>query len=141
MPLLPPRRIAHAQELLDADTADPAELRESLQHVEQVNRFLGGESSLLRHLRPHLRNGARFLDVGTGNAAVPRRIAAEAQRLGVTVEIVGIDTNPAMIAIARASTPDTPAISFSAGGCTRTAVRRPRFRCCLHDLDAAPPRR
>ena len=112
MPLLPPRRIAHAQELLDADTADPAELRESLQHVEQVNRFLGGESSLLRHLRPHLRHGARFLDVGTGNAAIPRRIAAEARRLGVTVEIIGIDTNPAMIAIARASTPDTPAISF-----------------------------
>lgn len=112
MPLLPPRRIAHAQELLDADTADSAELRESLQHVEQVNRFLGGESSLLRHLRRHLRNGARFLDVGTGNAAIPRRIAAEARRVGVTVEIVGIDTNPAMIAIARASTPDTPAISF-----------------------------
>jgi len=101
MPLLPPRRIAHAQELLDADTVNARELRESLKHVEQVNRWLGGESSLLRHLRPHLRAGARILDVGTGNAAIPRRIAAEARGRRMPVEIVAIDANAAMLDIAR----------------------------------------
>jgi len=107
MPLLPPRRIAHAQELLDADTIDSDELRSSLEHVEQVNRCLGGERSLLRHIRPHLRTGARIVDIGTGNAAIPRRIATEASRLGASVEIVAVDSNPAMLAIARSRTRDT----------------------------------
>lgn len=112
MPLLRPRRIAHAQELLDADTTGSAELRASLHHVEQVNRFLGGEASLLRHLRPHLRDHARILDVGTGNAAIPRRIATEAAKLGVNLDVVAIDANPAMLEIARSQTGDADGITL-----------------------------
>lgn len=112
MPILPPRRIAHAQELLDVETTDSKELNASLRHVAQVNRFFGGEHSLLQRIRPHYADGLRVLDIGTGNGAIPCRIAADAVRHEVDIEITAIDSNAAMLDIARATTRAYPCITL-----------------------------
>ncbi len=66
-------RLEDAPELLDEPAHDLDELRRSLAHVADVNRYLGGNRALRAQLRSLLpANGrATIVDVGTGDAAVP----------------------------------------------------------------------
>ena len=97
-----PRR-AHAEELLDAPSHDMAELDESLGHVASVNRWLGGVASITRYLKPLLaqRSHVRLLDVATGSADIPLRIAQWARQHDYRVEIVATDIHPQMLELAR----------------------------------------
>jgi SAM-dependent methyltransferase len=96
----PPRSLE--PEILDAPVRDAAELRESLRHVAQVNRWLGGLRALRRHLDPLMRDGrrVRLLDVGIGNGETQREIAAWARRRGCRLRWVGVDLSAQMVALA-----------------------------------------
>lgn len=99
MTLLGPRR--HDDELLDARGQEPGELGRSLRHVSAVNRWLGGDRSVRRHLLPLLRDGRaplRVLDVGVGDGGLLRRLAKDA---GPSVGFVGVDIHPDIPRIAR----------------------------------------
>jgi SAM-dependent methyltransferase len=91
-------------EILDAPVGDVVELRDSLRHVAQVNRWLGGSRALRRHLGPLLRRGhrVRLLDVGTGNGETQREIAAWARRRGCHLRWVGVDLSAQMVVLANA---------------------------------------
>lgn len=99
MPLLGPRR--DEPELMDRPLHAPAELGRSLEHVAAVNRWLGGDRSLRRHLAPLRGQDVRVLDVGTGNAAVLRRILRWGARGGGRWSGVGVDVHPQVLALAR----------------------------------------
>jgi SAM-dependent methyltransferase len=95
------RRRSLDPELIDAPGLVPAELALALEHVASVNRWLGGERSVRRHLA-HLRSSAiRLLDVGTGNGAMVRRLVEWARRGGGRWRCVGVDLHPEVLAIAR----------------------------------------
>jgi SAM-dependent methyltransferase len=89
-------------EILDAPVDDPRELGRSLQHVAQVNRWLGGTRALRRHLSPVLRrNGmVRILDVGTGNGETLNEVAAWMRRRRSDVRCVGVDLSAQMLSFA-----------------------------------------
>lgn len=95
-------RAENAPELLDEPVHDRHELEQSLDHVAAVNRWLGGVRALLLHLEPLLTDGARLLDVGTGSADLPRRIAQAARRQQLEVRITAADLHPQMREIAAA---------------------------------------
>lgn len=99
MSALGPRRLD--PERLDAPDLPTAELDASLRQVAAVNRWLGGERSLRRHLAPLRARPLRVLDVGTGNGAVARRLAAWAARAGGRWRVVGVDVHPQVLAAAR----------------------------------------
>jgi ubiquinone/menaquinone biosynthesis C-methylase UbiE len=107
-------RAEHAPELLDAEHHDPAELGQSLGHVAAVNKWLGGARALLIHVTPLLRadRTTRILDIGTGSADLPRRIADWARTHGRSVEIVATDLHPQMRAIAAAACAAYPEITI-----------------------------
>jgi 2-polyprenyl-3-methyl-5-hydroxy-6-metoxy-1,4-benzoquinol methylase len=90
-------------ELLDAPRHDPAELAHSLGQVAQVNRWLGGNRALRRHLAPWLRTipRARILDVGTGNGVTLREVTAWAGDRGRTWTGVGVDIGRQTAELAR----------------------------------------
>lgn len=96
------KRLERAAELLDAPEHDRAVLEASLEHVAQVNRWLGGTRALLHHLTPRIaeRGLTRILDIGTGSADLPRSIIDWARRNQRNVEIVASDLHPQMRAIA-----------------------------------------
>jgi SAM-dependent methyltransferase len=99
--LLGPRR--NELERIDAPALAPSELASALAHVAAVNRWLGGERSVRRHLSPLRGEDLRVLDVGTGNGAVARRLSAWAARRGGRWRTVGLDLHPQVIALARAA--------------------------------------
>ena len=107
-------RAEHAPELLDEERHDPAELAQSLGHVAQVNRWLGGVRALLLHVTPllHTHRTTRILDIGTGSADLPRRIADWARAHDRKVEIIASDLHPQMREIAAAECSAYPEITI-----------------------------
>lgn len=103
-------RAEFAPELLDEEQHDPRELTQSLDHVAAVNRWLGGVRSLLLHVTRFLESDARVLDVGTGSADLPRRIAKWCRKHHRRVTITATDLHPQMLAIAAAKCVDYPEI-------------------------------
>lgn len=102
MSLLAPPIRRHDDELLDDPAAaDPRELERSLAHVEAVDRWLGGERALRRHLRdlPPGR-GVHVLDVGTGDGQVLRRTCAWLDRRNGLARGVGVDLHGPMLTVA-----------------------------------------
>jgi ubiquinone/menaquinone biosynthesis C-methylase UbiE len=109
-------RLRNAPELLDDESHDPRVLEQSLEHVAQVNRFLGGHSAARAAVRPLLRYSAtlRILDIGTGSADIPRALVRDARAAGTAVEIIATDIHPQMRAVAAACTVEYPEIRIEA---------------------------
>ena len=108
--MTPPRRITQAQELLDQPHDDLDRLAQSLRHVDQVNRWLGGDRSLIATLRDRPDSPLQLLDVGTGAAALPRRLVHWARRAGIPISIRATDLHPQTLELARRACRDYPEI-------------------------------
>jgi SAM-dependent methyltransferase len=104
--LVPPR--SSRLELLDERSADPADLRATLDDLARTNRWLGGRRALLGALEPLLLTSERpleVLDVGTGGADLPRALAERARRVRREVLVTAIDREPLVAALAAGHTP------------------------------------
>jgi len=111
----PPRNLR--AELLDLDEAPYEEVRESLEDVRRVNRYLSGYRVLLYHagkfLRAHRQSRpVTILDVATGSADQPVALAKLARKLRVSVRILAIDINFKMLKFAREMTAGFPEIDL-----------------------------
>jgi len=102
--LVPPRY--EGEELIDRPGLSSAEIAEALRDIQWVNRRLGGWSAVRRYL-PRLLGSVppgrplRVLDLGTGSADLPRRIAAFCAEAGRPVLVVGVDLSPEVLEFAR----------------------------------------
>ena len=102
--LFPPRNLR--DELLDLDKAPYEEVRDSLNDVATVNRYLSGYRVLLHHAGKFLKEhqlGRPFtvLDAATGSADQPVALVKLARRLGVPIQITAIDINSKMLKMAK----------------------------------------
>ena len=91
-----------------------AELAQSLGHVASVNRWLGGVSAVTRYVKPLIeeRGSVHLLDVATGSADIPLRIARWARQHGHRVRITASDVHPQMLELARQRCRAYPEISI-----------------------------
>jgi len=104
-------RVTQAEERLDQPQSDVRLLEQSLRHVAQVNRWLGGDRSVLRVLRQSdPRQPLALLDIGTGSAALPRRIVHWARRSQRAITVRATDVHPQTLALARQACRDYPEI-------------------------------
>lgn len=102
-----------ALELMDDPAIQGPELERTLAEIERINRALGGYPPSLHGIDALLSPGTRrftLLDVGTGGADFPMRIADWAKARGVEVEIVGIDLTETTVAFASRRTRAYPNI-------------------------------
>ena len=106
-------RLEHAEELLDEERHDMAELEQSLGHVASVNRWLGGVRAIIKHLDAWLQPGrnVNILDVATGSADIPLAIAKRARSRHANATIVATDVHPQMVELARKRCRHYPEIS------------------------------
>ncbi|HEX4793503.1 MAG TPA: methyltransferase domain-containing protein [Humisphaera sp.] len=86
----------HQPEMLDAPDADPRSLLKSLSYIRIMNRLLGYDRLIVRHLERFSSRWTpgqtiRILDVGTGSADIPLKVLKWAERRGFEVRIVAID--------------------------------------------------
>jgi SAM-dependent methyltransferase len=121
-------------ELIDSPALVPEELERSLDQVAAVNRWLGGERSVRRHLA-HLRaRTVRLLDVGTGNGATTRRLIAWARAAGGDWLAVGLDLHPQVLAIASSGASADPALALVRGDALHLPFRDGSFDVSLCTL-------
>lgn len=96
---------SRGREMMDDLSGGGRELEQALENLRQVNRWLGGYSSVRTALEPLLhasdRSHLHILDVGTGAADVPEYLVRWGDRRGVDVHVTGLDANPATTAHAR----------------------------------------
>lgn len=84
-------------ERIDEPGSGGEELEESLRHIAEVNRWLGGARSLRIHLRRHLpAPRASIVDVGSGGGELPAGLARRARRGGRRWRMVAVDRSAAM---------------------------------------------
>jgi ubiquinone/menaquinone biosynthesis C-methylase UbiE len=99
---------AAGAERMDEPDQDPAELGRSLVDLQHVNRWLGGYRVVLHHLGQlvarHPRAEYRVLDVATGSADIPLKVAAWARSRGIRMHIVATDNHPTTLDFARRNT-------------------------------------
>lgn len=107
---LPLARRSAELELLDRGVLEPAELATNLADLVRLNRLPGGGAASGDAVA-RLLDGApgRILDVGTGGADIPLRLAARGW------SAVALDSDPAVLAIARRATVAQPAVEVVAG--------------------------
>lgn len=92
-------------ELMDDFSIRDARLRQALEELRGVNRWLGGTSATMAILGPWLRAQAhrpvRLLDLATGIADFPEYLVRWADSEGLDVSVVAVDFNPATVAFAK----------------------------------------
>lgn len=92
------------RELLDGEALDPREVAANLRDFARLNRLPGGVRASLAAV-DRLADGAgelSILDVGTGGADIPLRLAAEGRRRGARWRIMALERHPQVLAQARA---------------------------------------
>jgi len=106
------------KEIIDERTLAPEEMRSVYRLIGCVNRWLGGYQVLLSHLSRFSRNWDKnkvvsILDVGAGDASIPRAIADWASREGFNVRITALDICPETLKLAGTTLgPSYPGISL-----------------------------
>lgn len=101
-------RDARLRERMDDPACDPEALARTYARFGLVNAAVSAPGDLYRRWvlpRVRARRPVRVLDVGTGGADLPRRLARAAARDGIAIEVVAIDPEPRAIAWARALDP------------------------------------
>lgn len=117
-----------APEKMDHPDVDPRELDRALAYLRWVNRRLGGADAPLRYLKrwaddwPRER-AVRLLDVATGSADIPLKIADWAAETGKKIEIVAVDLHPVTLELAREHVGDRPEITLERADATRLLDR------------------
>ncbi len=111
----PPRNLR--SELLDLDEAPFAEVKDSLQDVRRVNRYLSGYRVLLHHIgrffdRYTSSQPIHILDAATGSADQPLEVIRYARWRGIPVQVTAIDINRKMIRFAQEEAQKFPEIRF-----------------------------
>ena len=113
--LTPPRHLR--PELLDLDEAPFEEVKDSLQDVQRVNRYLSGYRVLLHYIGQFFDQHTssqpiRILDAATGSADQPMEVVRYARRRGIPVQVTAIDINRKMIRFAQEEARESPEIRF-----------------------------
>ncbi len=107
---LPLSRRSTELELLDRGALPPAELATNLDDLARLNRLPGGAAASTDAVARLLDGAAgRVLDVGTGRADIPLRMAARGW------SVVALDSDPEVLGIAGRAAAAEPAVEVVAG--------------------------
>jgi len=95
-------------------------LRDSLDQLARINKWLGGNKITIDGLKTilkkqHKDNTIRIVDLGCGNGDMLRKVAEFGRENGYEFQLIGIDANQATIDYAVELSADFPELSFKKG--------------------------
>lgn len=107
------------EELLDQNRGSLADVRQSLADIRRINAWLGGTrvacNAVLDLLSRRGLKTATILDVGTGSADIPQRLAEQGTKRGLSLKVVALDVSERHLEIAREYVGDIPQIELMQG--------------------------
>ena len=104
-------------EIMDDFTIKGTLFRDTLDKIETINRFLGGNSVTIKGLEKIIKNQSKnksitIVDLGCGNGDILRDVAKYGRRNNYSFKLIGIDANFAAIEYARELSKDYSELSF-----------------------------
>ena len=104
-------------EIMDDFTMEGALFRDTLDKLEIINRFLGGNSVTINGLKNLLKNQSKnktitIVDLGCGNGDILRDVAKFGRKNNYSFNLVGIDANLAAIEYAKELSKEYSELSF-----------------------------
>ena len=110
-------RRSSATEMMDDFTLEGDMFRDTLDKLETINRFLGGNSVTIKGLKKLLKTSIKKQDnyncrFGCGNGDILRDVAKFGRKNNYKFKLIGIDANDAAIEYARELSKDYPELSF-----------------------------
>jgi ubiquinone/menaquinone biosynthesis C-methylase UbiE len=120
-------RETEVRELLDGPLP-PADLRATLDDLDRLNAWFGGYALTLARVRRVANELPRdrrlvVLDVGGGRGDLAVRIVRWARRAGRAVQVIVLDRDPTMLALARRRTARYPEIALVCGNAAALSLR------------------
>ena len=105
------------EELMDDFSIGGDLLRDTLNKLEKINRWLGGNRVTLKALNKIIKNHSKekeltIVDIGCGHGDILRDVAKFGRKQGYKMKLIGIDANPTAIAYANELSTAYPEISF-----------------------------
>ena len=104
-------------EIMDDFTIEGALFRDTLDKLEIINRFLGGNSVTINGLKNLLKNQSKnktitIVDLGCGNGDILRDVAKFGRKNNYSFNLIGIDANLAAIEYAKELSKEYSELSF-----------------------------
>ncbi|WP_420154958.1 methyltransferase domain-containing protein [Siphonobacter sp.] len=111
------RNRSREPEVMDDFSLEGEELRDTLDEIAAINRWLGGNAVTLNGVKQLLRQIDRqetvtILDIGCGNGDMCRAVADWGRKMGRSLKIIGVDANAFTIDHAQQCSLEYPEISY-----------------------------
>jgi 2-polyprenyl-3-methyl-5-hydroxy-6-metoxy-1,4-benzoquinol methylase len=105
------------EELMDDFSIGGDLLRDTLDKLENINRWLGGNSVTVKGLQHLLKEYPKsktitIVDVGCGHGDILRDVAKFGRKKGYQFQLIGVDANPTAIDYANELSKDYPELEF-----------------------------
>jgi len=105
------------EELMDDFSIGGDLLRDTLDKLENINRWLGGNLMTVRALKKVLKNHPKeqeltIADIGCGHGDILRDVARFGRKNGYKMKLIGMDANPTAIAYANELSTEFSELSF-----------------------------
>ena len=105
------------EELMDDFSVGGELLRDTLDKLEHINRWLGGNKVTIQGLKIILKDYPKdkeltIIDVGCGHGDILRDVAEYGRQTGYKMTLIGVDANPTAITYAIELSKNYPELSF-----------------------------
>lgn len=127
------------EELMDDFSIGGELLRDTLDKLEKINRWLGGNKVTITGLKKMLEKHPKeqqvtIVDIGCGHGDILRDVAKFGREEGYSMKLVGIDANPTAIEYAKTLSKDFLELSFETEDIFSEAFQKREFDVVLATL-------
>jgi 2-polyprenyl-3-methyl-5-hydroxy-6-metoxy-1,4-benzoquinol methylase len=127
------------EELMDDFSIGGDLLRDTLDKLENINRWLGGNLMTVKALKKVLKNYPKeqeltIADIGCGHGDILRDVAKFGRKNGYKMKLIGMDANPTAIAYADELSTEFPELSFKTEDIFSEAFKNRKFDVVLATL-------
>ena len=127
------------EELMDDFSIGGDLLRDTLDKLENINRWLGGNLMTVKALKKVLTNHPKeqeltIADIGCGHGDILRDVAKFGRKNGYKMKLIGMDANPTAIAYANELSTEFPELSFKTEDIFSEAFKNRKFDVVLATL-------
>jgi 2-polyprenyl-3-methyl-5-hydroxy-6-metoxy-1,4-benzoquinol methylase len=127
------------EELMDDFSIGGDLLRDTLDKLEKINRWLGGNLVTVKALKEALKNHPKeqeltIADIGCGHGDILRDVAKFGRKNGYKMKLIGVDANPTAIAYAKELSAEFSELTFETEDIFSEAFKNRKFDVVLATL-------